>query len=494
MNITNLTLSSINVSKQPVAWISNDIFEMWDDWNRINALMGGTKTMRLAGGKYLPQWPKEEPDVYTNRLQQATLFPAFSRTVITLVGKPMSRAVTVNEDAPTQITDLLDDIDLEGRDLTSFVNDILTETVAKGIAGILVDFTRRDRVVNTIQAEKEAGLRPYFVKISFSDVLGYKVTTINGKKQLTQLRFYEYIQADSDNKYTTNKIRQIRVVEPNSYEIWRQDPEKPDHWNLIEQGETTAGKIMFVPLYGEYLSFMKGRSPLLELANLNIKHWQSQSDQDNILHVIRCPILTYQSDIDANTGLPKFDLTISPNMGVAIPEGSEVKYVEHTGKAVEAGKTSLDDLKDEMRQAGAELLVMRMAQATATEIQADNSVGTCALQRIVKNVNDGINLALQYMADWLKISEGGTIQIYNEFGLSSIDDAMAQLLYTMSDASKSEPVISRKRVYLELQRGGVLSPDISYEDELKDIADQPKPPPPPARIAAPGPIKNIPKT
>jgi hypothetical protein len=36
---------------------------------------------------------------------------------------------------------------------------------------------------------------------------------------------------------------------------------------------------------------MMGISPLRDLAYLNVKHWQSQSDQDTILHVARVPIL-----------------------------------------------------------------------------------------------------------------------------------------------------------------------------------------------------------
>jgi hypothetical protein len=36
---------------------------------------------------------------------------------------------------------------------------------------------------------------------------------------------------------------------------------------------------------------MRGSPPLLNLALLNIKHWQSQSEQDNILHVARVPLL-----------------------------------------------------------------------------------------------------------------------------------------------------------------------------------------------------------
>jgi hypothetical protein len=38
-------------------------------------------------------------------------------------------------------------------------------------------------------------------------------------------------------------------------------------------------------------AFGDGEPPLLDLAYLNVKHWQSQSDQDNILHIARVPIL-----------------------------------------------------------------------------------------------------------------------------------------------------------------------------------------------------------
>jgi hypothetical protein len=51
-----------------------------------------------------------------------------------------------------------------------------------------------------------------------------------------------------------------------------------------------AAYIPFVPLYG-WRRLHVGISPLRDLAYLNVKHWQSQSDQDTILHVARVPIL-----------------------------------------------------------------------------------------------------------------------------------------------------------------------------------------------------------
>jgi hypothetical protein len=50
--------------------------------------------------------------------------------------------------------------------------------------------------------------------------------------------------------------------------------------------------ITLVTLYTKRTGFMCGSPPLLNMALLNIKHWQSQSEQDNILHVARVPILT----------------------------------------------------------------------------------------------------------------------------------------------------------------------------------------------------------
>lgn len=84
-------------------------------WPMITALLGGTAAMRLAGKTWLPKWPNEEDAFYQNRLAVATLFPAFSRTVEVLSGKPFSRPVTWDEKVvPARISEMLTDVDLQG--------------------------------------------------------------------------------------------------------------------------------------------------------------------------------------------------------------------------------------------------------------------------------------------------------------------------------------------------------------------------------------------
>ena len=102
-------------------------------------------------------------------------------------------------------------------------------------------------------------------------------------------------------------------------------------------------------LHETHAGFMRGSPPLLNLALLNIKHWQSQSEQDNILHVARVPLLVAYGLADGET------LTIGSSSATRFDDRQRqgLEYVEHTGAAIEAGKISLEDLENQMRQAGA---------------------------------------------------------------------------------------------------------------------------------------------
>lgn len=442
----------------PVAIASMAVAYMSEAWGIAADLLGGTKAMRVAGIRHLPKWPKEEQKNYDNRLKASTLFPAYSRTITTLAAKPFSRPVTLNKDIPAQLTPWLDDIDMMGRSIAEFGADMLVTALGYGMGGILVDAPVRNGVANTQAAEKAAGVRPYFAKIMPTDLLGWIVEVINGKPTLTQVRFYETVEEKGSDGFSTKTIRQIKVIEIGKWAIWRENPFR--QWVQIDQGTTTIDFVPFVPVYGEFLGFMTSKPPLIELAYLNIKHWQSQSDQDNLLHFARVPILAVATDDT------QFQLVISGNVAVRIPADAKLSYTEHEGKALGSGKTALDDLKDEMRQSGAELLVFRDAPATATEIDNDASVGTCALQRVTQGLQDSLIIALDMMAKWIRItSGGGTLKLFNEFGAETMDDALNQLLVGLPDSH----LLSRESTYGELQRRWNLNPGVTWAQEKVKI-------------------------
>jgi hypothetical protein len=449
-------------TKNPLVEKSAAVAAMGGEWELVTTLLGGTTAMRAAGKRYLPQFAKEEDEAYEKRLKRSVLFPAFKRTISTLSGKPFSKALTLSDDTPSQLREYMEDADQQGRNLHAFAADVFQTALSYGLGGILVEFPVAKPKPNGqpyTQAEEAAmGLRPYLVKISPHQLLGWRAERVNGVWQLTQLRFTECV-TEADGAYGEKEIKQVRVLMPNAWEIHR--PNAKGEWVLYDGGVNTLGKVPFVPVYGERLGFMSGRPPLIEVAHLNVAHWQSASDQQNILHVARVPILAVVGVDD------DYKLVIGASSATKLPVNGDLKFVEHSGKAIEAGAADLKDLEERMRQAGAELLVLA-PRVTATQVHTENALGACLLQSIVEDFEDALDQVLALAAEWLKLPQGGKVTLFKDFGAATLAEASAQLLLSMNIAGK----LSDATLHGELQRRGILSSDLSWDDERERIESQ----------------------
>ncbi len=440
----------------PVRKTSAAVDKMAEDWALVDALMGGTKTMRAAGKAYLPQWPAEETDSYKVRLATATLFPAYARTISVLTGKPFSKQLTYGEDVPPGIKDLLDDVDLQGRNLHAFAADLASEAMAYGLCGILVDCPPNPGA-KTLAEEQKAGIRPYFVHVRHNAILGWKTEKSGGAVRLSQLRLLEAVE-EQDGVFGTSIIEQVRVLEPGKWTTWRKTKQEDnDSWVVHEEGTTTLNVIPFIPVYGRREELMIGCAPMIELGHANVEHWQSKSDQQTILHVARVPIL-FMKDIGSDTQL----IVGGGSCIKASSKDADVKYVEHSGAAIEAGRISILDLEDRMRQIGAELLVIKPGHATKVQVMAENEQGMCDLQRICESLEDSLDQSLDLMALWKRETNGGHVTIYKDFGAATLAEASAQLLLEM----KADGSLSHKTLLNETKRRGILSPDLDVDKEI----------------------------
>lgn len=441
---------------------SPEVTAMAVDWAVCEALMGGTKAMRAAGETLMPRWPAEDQQAWAARLKVATLFPAYRRTVGVMSGKPFSKALTFSDDVPARIRELCDDVDLQGRNLHAFSADAFMRTIGYGWAGIHVDYPKADGVTNLAE-ERAMGARPYFRLIRHSQILGWKLSGEGAAVRLTQLRLAEVQEVSDGGRFGVKCIRRVRVLEPGRWEVWQEPEKEGDEYVLIDEGTTVPmTEIPFVPLYGFREAFMIGRPPLMDLAHLNVKHWQSQSDQDNISHVARVPIL-------AATGIddPAWALTVGAQSAVKLPAGATLEYVEHTGAAISAGRESLQDLEQQMIQTGAELLVKKPGDRSATEAANDADGNKSDLQRIAETFEDALDAALQFMAGWIGEQTGGHVSLYKDFGAMSLGQASGQLVLSMQQGG----LISKGTAIREMQRRGELDAGIEPDEELGLVND-----------------------
>lgn len=439
---------------------------MREDWAIVDALLGGTKAMRVAGEQFLPKWPKEESEAYKARLQLSTLLPAYGETVQNMTGRVFAEPIVLGEEVPEQIRSYADNIDRQGNNLQVWAQSLFSMGLSHGLCHVLVDYPRAEGV-RTRADEKAAGVRPYAVVIRPEQVLGWKSTGQAGEQMLSQFRYLEAVEEDDpNNDFAVKVVPQIRVLEPGKWQVYRKqgDGKSVGRWALHDEGTTSLQQIPLATFYTKRTGFMTAVPPLMDLAHLNIKHWQSQSDQDNILHVARVPMLAVIGIDDES-----YELKVGTSSATKLPPGGDMKFVEHTGKAIEAGRQSLQDLVDDMRIAGAKLL-HKEKQATKTAAQAEEEAAQemSPLETMAGSLEDCIDQVLQFFADFIGEASGGFVQANGNFSVDYAPETTLPLLLNMANAGK----LSGETLFKEYQRRGVLSDDLDWQDEMERIDEQ----------------------
>lgn len=443
---------------------------MREDWAIVDALMGGTKAMRAAGKKFLPQWPKEEADAYKERINLSTLLPVFSETVQNMTGRVFAEPIITGDDVPDTIKALTDNFDRQGNNLQVWAQSLFATALSHGLCHVLVDYPNTvdadgNPIIRTAADEKAAKVRPYAVMIAPQQVIGWLSAEVDGEYSLSQF-WYAEIAEEKDGDFGVKVIPQIRVLIPGAWAVYReaQGADGKKVWLRFGGGLNSLKVIPLATLYTKRTGFMTATPPLLELAYLNVKHWQSQSDQDNILHVARVPMLAI-SGISDDT----WELKVGTSNATKLPAGGDMKWVEHTGASIEAGRNSISDLQDDMRIAGAKLLQKdKQTTKTATQATAEEAQEMSPLQTMAGRLEDALDQTLQLFALYMGQEEGGHVKVNGNFDVDFAPETSLPLLLNMAAQGR----LSDETLFAEYQRRGVIGEDIKWDVEKQKIADQ----------------------
>jgi hypothetical protein len=231
--------------------------------------------------------------------------------------------------------------------------------------------------------------------------------------------------------------------------IYRQDEDGKDVWKAWDTFFMDIDEIPLVTFYADRRGFMLGRSPLDDLADLNIRHWQSMSDQISILTVTRFPILACSGGDDEES-----TLVIGPKEWLYTPDpAARFYYVEHNGAATKDGKDDLDDLEKRMQSYGAEFTKDRPDRESASARELDSSEATSPLQDVAFRFNDALNKALELMSKWMNEQYAGKAGIPTEFTSPEASQLQTLMMTWIEGGLTTEEYLK------ELQRRGILSED-----------------------------------
>ena len=409
-------------------------------WPLIEDLLSGTYEMRRRHRRYLPQEPRELDESYDNRLARSVCPPYYQRLERMLAGMLTRKPVRLN-DTGDAIREQLFDVDLQGHDLYVWTYETARKMIRYGHVGVLVDAPTEgeDR-------------RPYWVSYTPRDILGWRTEG----SRLTQLRLLERVMI-TDGEYGEKEVSQIRVLTPGEFKLY-QKGEKTSY-ELVGEGTTSLDQIPFSVAYANRVNFMESRPPLEDIAELNLKAYQIQSDLDNQLHISAVPMLAF-------FGFPSSaeEVSAGPGEAIAFPAEGRAEYIEPQGNSFDYQFRRLEQLEKQINELGlSAVLGQKLSAETAEAKRIDRSQGDSTMMVIAQNMQDMIDNCLRFHALYLgNESAAGSCHVNRDFLGSRLEPAEISSLLALYTAG----TITQKTLLDQLSEGEVLGDEFDVEEEL----------------------------
>jgi hypothetical protein len=442
------------VSDPNTAWVN-----MEPHWGLIETILGGSYKIRKGHRKYLPQEPREQDISYDARLLRSVLAPYYVRLERMLAGMLTRKPVRL-DDVPDVIREQLFDVDLQGNDLQTWLFAVSRVCIRYGHVGVLVD----------APAAGQNG-RPYWVTYTPRDILGWRTELKDGKQELTQLRLMEKIVVP-DGLYGEKQVEQVRVLTPGAFEIHQKD--KKGDFVIVDEGRTSLNEIPFSVAYSNRIGVLESLPPLADIAELNLQHYQVQSDLSNQLHISAVPML-------ALFGYPASaeEISAGPGEAMALPENSDAKYIEPAGNSYDAQFRQLDRIAEQINALGlASILGSKLSAETAEAKRIDRSQGDSTMMVVAQQMQDLIDNCLRFHAEYMQERTAGSSLVNRDFMGIRLEPQEIQALLQLYTAG----TITQETLLLQLEAGEVLGDDFDVEQEIEATQaggliemDQPEP-------------------
>jgi len=427
------------VNDPNTSWVNQE-----PHWGLIETLLGGTYKIRKGHRKFLPQEPRELDEAYDNRLQRSVLAPYYVRLERMLAGMLTRKPVRL-DDVSDVIREQLFDVDLQGNDLQTWLFQTSRICIRYGHVGVLVD----------APASGENG-RPYWVSYTPRDILGWRSELKDGKQELTQLRLQEKIVVP-DGLYGEKQVEQVRVLTPGAFEIHQKDQQ--GDFKVVDEGRTSLSEIPFSVAYSNRMGVLESIPPLADIAELNLQHYQVQSDLSNQLHISAVPML-------AIFGFPQSaeEISAGPGEALALPEGASAQYIEPAGNSYDAQFRRLEQIASQINELGlAAVLGSKLVGETAAAKRIDRSQGDSTMMIVAQQMQDMIDNCLRFHAQYMQEPNAGSSLVNRDFMGTRLEPLEIQALLQLYTAG----TITQETLLLQLEAGEVLGDNFDVENELE---------------------------
>ena len=431
---------------------SLEVIGMMPDWKVVAAVTNGTNYIRDLAELYLPQEPREDDDAWLARIARSVLSPYTSRLIETAAGAVLRKPIHIEGDP--YWSDLAQNIDGIGSSINEYARRALVSSLTYGHSAILVDFPAATGALNLAE-ERAMGRRPYFVHVDAPQIWGWRKDSTN---RLTQIRIHDY-EYRPLNEFGEEQVEVMRVIYPGRYDLYTLG-RSTETVDLTESGGFSLDTIPVVPIYSNRRGVLISQPPLLDISNLNITHYQRQSDLIHALHIAAMPTLVLEGYNQESS-----EATIGVNYALGMEPGHKAYYVQSDATSFDAQMAELQSLEGQMSTLGITKLfgqkfVAESAEAKRIDQAQANSVLSIISQELESSLNQAFAFAAQYVG-----MEPPVITIDRDFDYYRLIGQDISVLAQLNESGK----ISDAMLLEVLRRGEILPDNMDIDGELEEM-------------------------
>jgi len=261
------------------------------------------------------------------------------------------------------------------------------------------------------------------------------------------------------------------VLTPGKVEVYRLVKSDTSRWanQKVDEMQTSLPIVPIVWYGATTTRFAQGDLPMDGLADLSIQHFHMRSDLSELLYECAMPVPVRKGAPIGPDGKPA-PLVLGPDTAVDLGSegGADFSFAEPSGKSLERHQKEIEHVEELMDRSSLNFLYGANVK-TATEASLRASQVSASVSALVRNKTSMFGRLMRLWA-WYA---GEQAQITDESGLA-INDALINKPLGASEIAQlvnlyNNDLLSKQTVLDELQRGGVLDPDLVVEDEMERI-------------------------
>lgn len=397
----------------------------------MTAFKGGKATVK----KLLKKWERESDKGYADRQAVSTLFNQTRKTIKTANGMIFRKELSFT-DLDNEFMNRINDIDGADTSFNDFAKDVEESSLWDGISYVLVDVPRHEGEIASLAEQRARGLIPYFTKYNASQVLNRRF--IDGK--LVQITLQESV-TEYEGNFKEKVVKQERVLFIGGGRVYRDDI-------LQYEWTNSLGYIPLVPFYSNKTGFFDASPRYLDLAELNLKHYNFQSQLDKTLFIASNPIPVISGSPDNDT-----TINIGVDKAIAFPHANEGKFewVEFAGTSVDKLQDEIKNIEERMLSIGISILTSKTQ--TATESAITSAGETSDLSSMASSLEKSLNMAYSYWCDLMGKTTIGEIKVNRDFTGVQLSPQEAKMYLDMYTAG----TITLNQFWDEMEKREYLS-------------------------------------